>query len=383
MTTQRWWLLALAATALICLGVMGLSVGIGPRSATGAAILLAYLVFWMLVFRPDIGGSRQGMLVLGVTIITAGALTSVDTSLAFFQGFAFPAIWCTLRTLRSSVIASAVLALVEIVGFLLSLGISSNSVVLAVTVEAISFVFAIAMGAWISQISELSDERGRLLDELTAAQEQLAVLHRDAGATGERERLARELHDTIAQSLTGQVLVAQRSRRELAAGTLKDSTLEVLETASREALAETRTLVAASARVELPGGGLAEALQALAARFERESGITVRVVSTLPSSVPLARDAEVVLLRCAQEGLANIRKHAGAHEVRVTVSTTGGFASVTVVDDGHGFDPEHAASGFGLTGLRDRLGLVGGELSIDGTAGATTLTARLPLVAVS
>ena len=96
-------------------------------------------------------------------------------------------------------------------------------------------------------------------------------------------------------------------------------------------------------------------------------------------TAPLDRDAEVVLLRCAQEGLANVRKHAGARAVRVELSSAD-FARVDVVDDGHGFEPEAAASaGFGLSGLRDRLGLVGGTLAVDGTPGATTLTARLPL----
>ncbi|MDP9028759.1 MAG: sensor histidine kinase, partial [Actinomycetota bacterium] len=131
-------------------------------------------------------------------------------------------------------------------------------------------------------------------------------------------------------------------------------------------------------------GGLVGALEQFAARFQRESGIAVAVTAELDPSVDnsLGRDAEVVLLRCAQEGLANVRKHAGAQAVRVVLSTADGVATVAVIDDGHGFDPAAAASGFGLSGLRDRLGLVGGELSIDGTAGATTLIARLP-VAVS
>lgn len=270
------------------------------------------------------------------------------------------------------------IALVVGVAFPIRLGFTPTPIVLAVVIEGISFVFAVAMGVWISRIAELGHERKRLLDDLTAAQAQLEVLHRDAGATDERERLARELHDTIAQSLTGQVLLVQRARRELAGGTLTDETLELAESAARAALTETRSLVAASARVELPGGGLVGALEQLAARFQRESGITVAVHSTL--DVPLDRDAEVVLLRCAQEGLANVRKHAGALSVHVELSSEAGFARVEVADDGHGFEPVVAASaGFGLSGLRDRLGLVGGSLAIDGTAGATTLTARVPL----
>jgi signal transduction histidine kinase len=176
------------------------------------------------------------------------------------------------------------------------------------------------------------------------------------------------------------VLLTQRARRELAAGVLTDETLGLIESASRDALTETRSLVAASARVELPGGGLLGALEHLASRFQRESGITVTVSGAVNDA--LDRDAEVVLLRCAQEGLANVRKHAGARTVRVELSSDAGFARVQVVDDGHGFEPTAAsgpAAGFGLSGLRDRLGLVGGSLALDGTPGATTLEARIPV----
>ena len=377
MTPRRWWLLAVAGTAVLCAVVLWLSVGLSPRFWIGATILAAFVVFWGLVAHPDEEDTPRSLVVLSVTILVTGALTATDTSLAFFQVIAFPAAWTLLGSVRRSAIACAAIAVVVAVAFPIRLGFTTTPIVLAVVIEGISFVFAMVMGLWISRIAELGHERKRLLDELTAAQAQLEVLHRDAGATDERERLARELHDTIAQSLTGQVLLAQRARRELGAGTLTDETLELLESASRDALAETRSLVAASARVELPGGGLVTALEQFAARFQRESGITVAVTSTL--NVPLDRDAEVVLLRCAQEGLANVRKHAGARAVRIRLSSDDGFARVEVADDGRGFDPEHAASGFGLTGLRDRLGLVGGDLSVDGTPGATTLTARLPL----
>jgi signal transduction histidine kinase len=371
-------MLALAGASILSIVVLGLSVGIGARFGIGVGILVAFFVFWALVARPDEEDAPRSAVVLIVTILVAGALTSVDTSLAFMQAIAYPAVWTLLGSIRRSIIACAVLAALEIIGFLIRLGVTPDSLVIAVAIEGISFVFAVAMGVWISRIAELGNERKRLLDELTAAQAQLEVLHRDAGATGERERLARELHDTIAQSLTGQVLLAQRARRELAGGTLGDATLAMLENASRGALAETRSLVAASARVELPGGGLTQALEQLAARFQRESGIEVAVSSELDA--PLDLDTEVVLLRCAQEGLANVRKHAAAAHVRIELRAKSGSASVRVVDDGHGFDPADAASeGFGLSGLRDRLGLVGGELSIDGVAGSTTLLARLPL----
>ena len=379
MTSRHWWLLAVGGTGLLSGIVLWLSLGVTPRFWIGVGILIAFTAFWgVFVVRPEDEDTPRSLVTLVVTIAVTGALTATDTSLAFFQVIAFPAAWTLLGSVRRAVIASAVIAVVVGLAFPLRLGFTAPIITLAAAIEGISLVFSIAMGVWITRIADLGHERKRLLDELTAAQSQLAVLHRDAGATEERERLARELHDTIAQTLTGQVLLTQRARRELAAGRLSDATLELIESASRDALTETRSLVAASARVELPGGGLVGALEQLASRFQRESGITVAVVSTLAE--PLDRDAEVVLLRCAQEGLANARKHAGAHAVRVELSSDDGSARVRVIDDGRGFEPRTAESaGFGLSGLRDRLGLVGGTLDVDGTAGATTLTARVPL----
>lgn len=379
MTSRHWWLLAVAGTSALCSGVLWLNLGVGPRFWVGVGILVGFTAFWaIVVVRPSDEDAPRSLVALAVTIGVTGALTATDTSLAFFQVIAYPAAWTMLGSIRRSVIASAIIAVVVGIAFPIRLGFSTPSLVLAASIEGLSFLFAVVMGVWISRIADLGHERQRLLDELTAAQSQLEVLHRDAGATDERERLARELHDTIAQTLTGQVLLTQRARRELAAGTLRDETLALIESATREALTETRSLVAASARVELPGGGLIGALEQLAGRFQRESGITVTVVSTLAET--LDRDAEVVLLRCAQEGLANVRKHAGARAVRVELSSDEGDARVRVADDGRGFDAAAAASrGFGLSGLRDRLGLVGGSLDIDGTPGATTLTARVPL----
>ena len=379
MTSRHWWLLAVAGTGLLSGIVLWLSLGVTLRFWIGVGILIAFTAFWgVFVVRPEDEDTPRSLVTLVVTIAVTGALTATDTSLAFFQVIAFPAAWTLLGSVRRAVIASAVIAVVVGLAFPLRLGFTAPTITLAAAIEGISLVFSIAMGVWINRIADLGHERKRLLDELTAAQSQLAVLHRDAGATEERERLARELHDTIAQTLTGQVLLTQRARRELAAGRLSDATLELIESASRDALTETRSLVAASARVELPGGGLVGALEQLASRFQRESGITVAVVSTLAE--PLDRDAEVVLLRCAQEGLANARKHAGARVVRVELSSDDGSARVRVIDDGRGFEPRTAESaGFGLSGLRDRLGLVGGTLDVDGTAGATTLTACVPL----
>jgi signal transduction histidine kinase len=269
------------------------------------------------------------------------------------------------------------LALSVGVGFLLHSGASAASASEALLVSGLSLGFALAMGLWISHIWTLSDERQALVDELRAAQSSLAALNRDAGVTSERERLAREIHDTIAQDLTGLVLLSEQSRRLLAAGDTAgaEAQLSMLEENARLALADTRSLVATSSPTSLDAG-LSSALERLAERFERETAI-VATVSTDVTAV-LDRATEVVLLRCTQEGLANVRKHSGAAAASVTLIASPDGAKLTIRDDGRGFDTGAANPGFGLSGMRDRLALVSGSLEVTSDATGTRVGVTLP-----
>jgi signal transduction histidine kinase len=373
MLTSRWWTLAVLAVVAVCGVIVGFAWPVTPLAPLGAGALVVVLVAYFAIGRIALDPVRRTVF-LGILVVATFALVSVAPPLAVFQSLAMPAGWVLAHSRAGGIAASVATALATAAGFFVSLGPSWDTLESAAVTFAFSLGGSIALGLWIWRIADYGSERARLLDELTAAQDELAALHRDAGVTGERERLARELHDTIAQSLAGTVLLAQRSRRELASGTLRDETLELLESAARDALAETRTLVAGSAPVEL-GGGLAGALELLAERFRRESGITISVSVALDA--PLDRDAEVALLRCAQEGLANVRKHAGASAVSVSLTEEDGVAVLRVSDDGSGLDPAAIPDGFGLSGLRARLALVGGTLAVAGDAG-TTVTARLP-----
>jgi signal transduction histidine kinase len=371
---SRWWAIAVFAVVAVCGAVLAFSWPARPWAPLGGLILLGVVVAYLTVGRNAVDGSRRAVVFVGVLIVATFGLVALVPALAVFQSLAMPAGWVLAHSRRGGIIASALTALAACAGFLVSLGFTGEALTTAAISGAFSLTGSIALGLWIWRISEYGTERARLLDELTAAQDELAALHRDAGSTAERQRLARELHDTIAQSLAGVVLLAQRTRRDLAAGRLTDDTLETLESAARAALTETRTLVAGSAPVEL-SGGLAAALEVLAERFRRETGIAVDV--TVHLTTPLLRDAEVALLRCAQEGLANIRKHAGATQVTVTLGENAGDAVLRIEDDGRGLDPDAIPDGFGLSGLRARLGLVGGTLSV-ASDGGTTITARLP-----
>jgi signal transduction histidine kinase len=372
---SRWWALAVGAVVAVCAVILAVVAPTRPWWWVGVIALATFVAVYLLVGRRAAEGSPQAMAFVGTSVLTTLVLVSVAPALAVFQSIGMPAGWVIARSRRGGVVASALVAAAAGTGFFVSLGPSWGTAATAAMTMAFSFVGSVALGLWIWRIAEYGEERGRLLDELTAAQHELSVLHRDAGVTEERERLARELHDTIAQSLAAVVLLTQRARREHAAGKLRDDTLGLVEDATRSALAETRALVAGSAPVEL-SGGIAEALDTLAGRFRRETSVAISCEVAL--TAPLDRDVEVALLRCAQEGLANVRKHAGATTVQLTLVDEAGVAVLRVEDDGRGLDPDAVPDGFGLSGLRARLALVGGTLEVQGNSGGTTIVARLP-----
>lgn len=372
---SRWWALAVATMTVICTVILVTSAPTSPRLWIGLAVLAAFVASFAFFGRRVGVGTPHAVAFVAICALATGALVSLVPLLAVFQSVGMPIAWVLGATRRAGILGNLAVALATTVGFFVSQGVTVDAATTAGISFAFSFGGSVVLGLWIWSIGEIGNERARLLDELTAAQDQLRVLHRDAGVTAERERIARELHDTIAQSLAGVVMLSQRARRDLAAGRLSDAALETLEDAARAALTETRVLVAGSAPVEL-GGGLPDALGKLVERFRRESGIAVDLDVELVDR--LDRDAEVVLLRCAQEGLANVRKHAGASAVRVRLTDAGEGVELSVADDGRGLDSAAVPDGFGLSGLRARLAIAGGTLDVDGRPGGTTLTARLP-----
>ncbi|BFM25359.1 sensor histidine kinase [Microbacterium sp. che218] len=382
--TTRGWIVAFLAAGILGAGIAVASAvvaGIPWASAVAALTLLgAYTVFILLVLprllRREAGTmGALDVVTMVVTVVVVALLTFLVPWLAMLQFWVFPLLWTLAASTRIAVSACFVSAASIFAALLPWTGGGSWAVM--AFVQGASFVSAVVLGLWISGISRYGSERDVLVAELTAAQSELASLHHDAGAVAERERLTAEMHDTIAQSLAGTVMLAQRARRELVEGALSPSTLELVEEAARAALAETRELVAGGAPASVGAGGLTEALRTVVARAVRETGLDVELVtSAVP---PLDREAEVALLRCAQEGLSNARRHSGARRVEVGLAERHGVVELTVRDDGVGFDATASAHGYGIEGLRARLGALGGSLEVDGTPGAATVRAGVPV----
>ncbi|MBH0130935.1 sensor histidine kinase [Salinibacterium sp. NK8237] len=375
----RWMSIAvIATTAVMAVLIVG-SGGYGSGSRLGAgAALAAFTLAWFTLGIRARDNSTIAAVYVGVLVVTVGAAVAFMPVMATLQSLAYPLVWVLAERTRNAIIGNVALALSVGVGFLITMGLSADALLYTTTIVTLSLLFSLALGLWITQISTLSDQRHDLVLELQSTRDELAAISRDAGVSSERERLAREIHDTIAQDLTGLVLVAQRARRELdnhhpAAAAEQ---LELIEDSARAALAEARALVTASAPVGLTGDGISSALHRLAERYTRETQLTVTVdAEHLPA---IERETEVVVLRCAQEALANVRKHASATRATISVSVDDSGLTVSVTDDGVGFDPATSRTGFGLEGMSERLALVNGRLDVDSSGAGTTVRATIP-----
>ncbi|MGB3681027.1 MAG: sensor histidine kinase, partial [Rubrobacteraceae bacterium] len=251
--------------------------------------------------------------------------------------------------------------------------------VFAITL-AVSGVLALYIGAIIDQ----SAERQRLIDELEATRRELAEEERRAGMLEERGRLAREIHDTLAQGFISIVTHLETAEEELPPGSKPAQRhLDQARQTARENLVEARHLVAALRPEILEGSSLPEALERLANRWSETSGVSAKLTVT-GDCERLSQELQVALLRVAQEALSNVRKHASASEATVTLSYAEDVVVLDVQDDGVGFDPDAAADvaegGFGLQAMRERVEQFGGRLTVESAPGdGTTLAVQLPL----
>lgn len=352
------------------------------------AALVMVAAAYILVWRPWLGAMQKQphqthwmtrAWPSGREVFTEGTLVAVGIAVVAFdplwascQWYFMPTIWILASSLYAALFYN--FALVIGIGAVLITSGPSSQTGLWVIVEVLALTFSIAMGIWISRIEATSNKRQALLDRLHAAQEQLAEASRLAGVSAERERLARELHDTVAQSLAGLVMQLDSLERRAARGIDVTAALAEVTASAREALRETRGLVSDSASVA--GVSLAEALRRLAERTERETGIRVSVEGQAPDG--MTSEVELAAVRIVQESLANARKHAHASNIAITVSGTNAL-EVSVADDGHGFNLDGVTKGFGLTSLQERAQALGGEVTLTSDASGTNVHVRLPL----
>ncbi|MFD3659438.1 sensor histidine kinase [Streptomyces sp. NPDC058659] len=236
-------------------------------------------------------------------------------------------------------------------------------------------------------IAELGSANARLeqaLAENATLQAQLLLQAHEAGVADERRRLAAEIHDTIAQGLTGVIAQLQAATatpdRERA-----DTHLRRAADLARDSLGEARRSVRNLSPVALEHDTLSEALRKTVAHWAERTGVDTRFTVT-GTELPLHDEVAATLLRIAQEALSNAARHSGASRAGVTLSYMGDEITLDVRDDGRGFDPlarserDGTGGGFGLDGMRARAERLTGSVTVEAAPGeGTAISARVPL----
>ncbi|MEU5913554.1 sensor histidine kinase [Micromonospora sp. NPDC047527] len=382
-------LLALVAPAPRSLGVM-------PTLAVTVAA--GCWVAWFITLHPGWQSRLRPMAVYYVGLLTfAAALVAVSPWYGFFAwiGYihAFPVL--PRRWRIAGVVATAALIATSHAG---GLTVAMSHWLLWLLLVLFNLVVAGSV-SWFAMVAEQEDaKRQRLVAELGEANSQLtetarenAGLHaqlltqaREAGVLDERQRMAREIHDTLAQGLAGIItqLEAAEQTRDRSGDWHRhvDNALAL----ARESLTEARRSVRAVRPESLETARLPDVLAELGGRWSALHGVRAEVATT-GTPRPLHPEIEVTLLRAAQEALANVARHASASRVGLTLSYMADVVTLDVRDDGTGFEvtdqpaPRMPTGGYGLAAMRQRVTRVGGELAVESEpGGGTAISASIP-----
>ncbi|MEV8353732.1 sensor histidine kinase [Streptomyces niveus] len=289
-----------------------------------------------------------------------------------------------LLSMSRAMWAVGVLNAVPVIGWALWWRPDGEAIFFNALFAVVSLAFSAVLGSWIIRIIEQSAERAELIAELEASREEVSRLSAERGALAERERMSREIHDTLAQGFTSLLMLVQAVDSELERdlpGARRH--LDLMADTARRNLAEARALVAGGAPADLNGNSLPDALRRLAARHgpgpaEVSVEVTVEVTGQARALPPAL---EVVALRTCQEALSNTARHAGAGaRAAISLAYSDAVLCVRIRDTGRGFDVSAPSGGYGLSGLRARAAEVGGSAEVRSAPGDGTLVAvHLPL----
>ena len=364
----------------------------GDRLVTAGLVVVAAL--WVYLGYTRAPGPRQAhqlrMIAYFIGLLAIASVLALREYLFFIfliTGFFHALVLRPWPVLIAGVFATSVLVNTVIGGFPTNAEWWTIYVVIIVVQT-----LAIGGGGLLSErMAEQSEQRRLAVAQLEAALEENAGLHaqllaqaREAGVLDERQRMAGEIHDTIAQGLTG--IVTQLEAAEQARDRPEEWQRHVRNAVglARESLSEARRSVEGSRPEHLETARLPDALGEVARQWSELNGVPVEVVTT-GDVQPLHAEVEVALLRTAQEALANVARHASASRTWLTLSYMGDVVTLDVRDDGVGFkvpdDPDRRGAGFGLTAMRQRVNRVAGTLAIESElGGGTAVSARVPAI---
>ncbi|MFE6595475.1 sensor histidine kinase [Streptomyces sp. NPDC057781] len=366
-----WVLLGLLPTALAVLDSPD------ARKYWSLGVLGALALCCGALFALRSGPALRPLMILSVFALGLGGTSYVLEGAAALYVVSLPLFWIYARDARSSVVLSGLAALATVFGGTLPQGWSPQFLTGNNVVTVAAFAAGAALGLWVHRFVGQSDMRAaQLTAELESAQRRLVEAYRRQGAVEERERLARDIHDTLAQGFASIIVLAEAARSSADSDPARRAQqLLSIERTARENFTEARILVGSAPSGTLAAGSLAETLGRTLDRFAEDTGLAVS--AELPD-IDCDRTARIALLRCTQESLANIRKHAAASTVGVVLARHEEVIELEITDDGCGFVVEESL-GFGLNGMRKRLAEMGGELTVTSSVGdGTRVLASLP-----
>lgn len=378
--SASWWLRL--GQAVLFAGLLGLAIilaaarGVGDHVLAAAAVVLVVFIVG-LALQPRWGSAVRITWVAG---LFAGVTWLILYSPEFLW-VAFP-LWLLAGAVLP-LLPVLLLTAVTLAAIVTVLSLPGSDTPGAFLGPLIGALVALGVARGVLRFEHEAAEHRRLIGEVLRAQEATDAAQREAGVQAERARLARDIHDTLAQGFSSVVLLARAARREPDVARAA-ALLDQIETTATDNLSEARRVVYALAPDDAGAGGLAAPLRRLAAEVGDAIGADATV--TIDPDLPrLPTATEVALIRVAQGALANVRAHARPTRVAVALARSGGDVRLDIVDDGAGFDPgalgsATLAGGYGLRALRERLVELGGGLAIESEpGGGTALSAYLPL----
>jgi signal transduction histidine kinase len=389
----RWIYTGIAYAGLIVAVVMAISLpDLTPRPSLtlllsgGAAVWLAILAKWWPVWSKNRAWAVAGflgLLVLNSALIATSQMFSAFVWIGFPYAFAiFPARWAVFAVTANAISTFAVQNNV--------LDEASPLVVILAVAGPVIFAGWVAgleserRKLAITQLTESNRLLANAMEENAGLHAQLLVQAREAGVLDERQRMAREIHDTLAQELAAMIRQLQAADHVREQPEKWQHHMDQVQMLARRSLSEARRSVQALRPAPLEKSRLPDAIAEMAHAWSQTSGVALSV-DTNGTPAPMITGIEVALFRAAQEALANVAKHANASRAGITLSYLEDVVLLDVRDDGSGFEPSAVApgeqGGYGLTTMRQRLLGVGGTLEIESAPGeGTAIGASVPAI---
>jgi signal transduction histidine kinase len=370
---NRWFghLYVVSNFALTALFV-GVDAASHTRKAVAAALSLAATLVFLFHTKPTMDRAKGQAFWGGCAALGFGAALFAVHPLFFFGLFALYPLCFIAFPAKFEARALIVLGLASGIAIAGWNGWTVGGWTIAAVQAGLGGAFAFSLGRWIDRVITQSRERAELLDALESTRAELASVHRSAGIAAERDRMGTEIHDTLAQGFTSLLMLVRGVQASLATnpeGALK--LLKVAEQTAQDNLDEARALISNSRPAPLQNAPITAALDRLVTQFGLDTTIDASM-ETIGTPRALDPAQEVVLLRTAQETLANVRKHAQASKVVLQLQFTENSVDLVIVDDGAGFDTSVPRLGFGLSGMQARAEQVGGSVAVDSSPGKGT-----------